>query len=572
MAEPAPAVAARARRPRSCDDSALERIELELLLEGIYRQYGYDFREYALGSLRRRLWRRAHAEGARTLSALQDRVLHDPACMQRLLHDLSINVTVAVPRPDVLRARSASRRCRCFAPTRSSGSGTAGCASGEEAYSLAILLHEEGLYERTRIYATDINEAVLARARAGRFPADRLGEYGRNHERAGGSRPLADYVRVDEGSAVFVPELAEHIVFAEHDLVTDRSFNEFHVILCRNVMIYFSRALQDDVHAPVLREPGAVRRPRPGAAGVASLHAVRGRLRDARREREAVPEGRLTGAMRALVVIGASWGGLDALGVVLGALPRRFAAPVAIVQHRSATLGDDGLAETIDRGSAAAGVEADDKDVLEPGTVYLAPADYHLLVERRGQLALSVDERSTTRGRRSTCSSSRPPTPTGRADRGPADRGQRGRRRRPAAIHERGGLCVVQDPATAGAPQMPQAAIDAGAADVVAPLPRDRRAPDRAARRDGQRGRRPVTREHPAGRRPAREPAGARGLLEPLGRPLIARCPGDEALKKLLAEDFAVILLDVQMPGMDGFETADYIKRLERTSTSRSSS
>ena len=89
---------------------------------------------------------------------------------------------------------------------------------------------------------------MLTRARAGRFAADRLAEYGRNHERAGGTRSLADYVRVDDGAAVFVPEVSEHIVFAEHDLVTDRSFNEFHVIFCRNVMIYFSRALQDDVH------------------------------------------------------------------------------------------------------------------------------------------------------------------------------------------------------------------------------------------------------------------------------------------------------------------------------------
>src|SRR5262249_22497094 len=123
-----------------------------------------------------------------------------------------------------------------------------GCASGEEAYSLAILLLEEGLYERTRIYATDTNDTVLTRARAGRFPADRLPEYGRNHERAGGTPPLTDYVRVGEGSAIFLPEVSHDIVSAEHDLATDRSFNEFHVIFCRNVMIYFGRALQDEVH------------------------------------------------------------------------------------------------------------------------------------------------------------------------------------------------------------------------------------------------------------------------------------------------------------------------------------
>jgi chemotaxis protein methyltransferase CheR len=247
MAEPAAALGSDGVPTPLLRDSALERIELELLLEGIYRQYGYDFREYALGSLRRRLWRRAHAEGARTLSALQELVLHDPACMNRLLADLSINVTALFRDPTFFAAfrEKAVPLLRTYPFIRV---WTAGCASGEEAYSLAMLLLEEGLYERTRIYATDTNEAVLARARAGRFAADRLPEYGRNHARAGGTRPLTDYVRIDDGSAVFLPEVAEHIVFAEHDLVTDRSFNEFHVIFCRNVMIYFSRTLQDDVH------------------------------------------------------------------------------------------------------------------------------------------------------------------------------------------------------------------------------------------------------------------------------------------------------------------------------------
>jgi chemotaxis protein methyltransferase CheR len=167
--------------------------------------------------------------------------------MNRLLADLSINVTALFRDPTFFAAfrEKVVPLLRTYPFIRI---WTAGCASGEEAYSLAILLLEEGLYERTRIYATDTNDTVLSRARAGRFAADRLPEYGRNHERAGGTRPLADYVRVDDGSALFVPKVSEHIVFAEHDLVTDRSFNEFHVIFCRNVMIYFSRPLQDEVH------------------------------------------------------------------------------------------------------------------------------------------------------------------------------------------------------------------------------------------------------------------------------------------------------------------------------------
>jgi two-component system chemotaxis response regulator CheB len=176
--------------------------------------------------------------------------------------------------------------------------------------------------------------------------------------------------------------------------------------------------------------------------------------------------------MERLVVIGASWGGLDALNVVLGGLPERFDAPVAIVQHRSALSVDDGLAATIDRGSALPVVEADDKVVLVPGTVYLAPADYHLLVERPGQLALSVDER-VNQARPSidvlfeSAADAYGGEVIGVLLTGANEDGAAGLR----AIRDRGGLCVVQDPATATRSRMPQSAIDAGAADVVAPLP-----------------------------------------------------------------------------------------------------
>src|SRR3954451_17077004 len=176
MAEPAAALRAGDDPLPRLRDSALERIELELLLEGIYRQYGYDLRACALGSLRRRLWRRAHAEGVRTLSALQELVLHDPACMQRLLADLSINVTSLFRDPTFYAAfrEKAVPLLRTYPFIRI---WAAGCASGEEAYSLAILLQEEGLYDRSRIYATDTNDAVVRRAGDGRFPADRLVEY-----------------------------------------------------------------------------------------------------------------------------------------------------------------------------------------------------------------------------------------------------------------------------------------------------------------------------------------------------------------------------------------------------------
>jgi chemotaxis protein methyltransferase CheR len=225
----------------------LEEIELSLLLEGVFRKYGFDFREYAPASLRRRVWRRANAEGLTTLSALQDKLLHDPTCMERLLLDLSINVTAMFRDPTfyVGFREKIVPLLRTYPFTRI---WVAGCSTGEEVYSLAILLLEEELYARTRIYATDINESVLDRARAGVFPLDKMREYTQNYIRAGGKRAFSEYYLAKYDGAQFQRSLVENVVFAQHNLVSDRSFNEFNVILCRNVMIYFDRSLQDRVH------------------------------------------------------------------------------------------------------------------------------------------------------------------------------------------------------------------------------------------------------------------------------------------------------------------------------------
>jgi chemotaxis protein methyltransferase CheR len=230
---------------RASDD--LERIEVQLLLEAIYQHYGFDFRGYALGSLKRRLWRRAYAEHVETMSALQDRVLHDPAVMERLLLDLSINVTSMFRDPTFFQAlrEKVVPLLRTYPFVRI---WNAGCSTGEETFSLAILLREEGLYDRTRIYATDINDGVLARARAGAFPIEKMREYTANYIRAGGTESFSSYYTTDGDSARFAPELIEQVVFAQHNLVSDGPFNEFNLIVCRNVMIYFGKTLQDRVH------------------------------------------------------------------------------------------------------------------------------------------------------------------------------------------------------------------------------------------------------------------------------------------------------------------------------------
>jgi chemotaxis protein methyltransferase CheR len=224
----------------------LEKIEIDLLLEAVFRRYGFDFRAYAYASLRRRIWKRILAEGLSTVSALLERVMHDPAVMERLLLDLSVNVTAMFRDPNFYLAfrLKVIPLLRTYPFIRI---WHAGCSTGEEVYSMAILLQEEGLYARSRIYATDINEVVLQQARTGIFPLEKMQEYTQNYLRAGGQRSFSEYYTAAYDGALFSPSLRANIVFAQHNLVTDRSFSEFNVILCRNVMIYFDRTLQTRV-------------------------------------------------------------------------------------------------------------------------------------------------------------------------------------------------------------------------------------------------------------------------------------------------------------------------------------
>jgi chemotaxis protein methyltransferase CheR len=225
----------------------LERLEVELLLEAVYRRYGFDFREYAPASLKRRLWRRMMAEGLQTVTQLHDRLLHDPASMERLLLDLSINVTSMFRDPSFYVAfrEHVVPALHTYPFTRI---WCAGCSTGEEVYSLAILLEEEGLYDRTRVYATDINEQVLATAREGVFPLEKMKQYTQNYIRAGGKAEFSEYYVAAYEGARFSRSLIQNVVFAQHNLASDRAFNDFNVIVCRNVMIYFDKGLQTRVH------------------------------------------------------------------------------------------------------------------------------------------------------------------------------------------------------------------------------------------------------------------------------------------------------------------------------------
>lgn len=230
---------------KQCED--LEKIEIDLLLQGLFKWCGYDYRDYAYNSLKRRIWHRVHAEKLSTISGLMEKVFHDPDCLKRLIGDFSINVTEMFRDPQffltfrekvvpILRTYPSIRIWH------------AGCSTGEEVYSMAMLLKEEGLYDKSKIYATDINAEVLKVAKAGFYPLEHMRKYTNNYIQAGGKQAFSDYYSVKNNKVNFHSSLTRNVVFAQHNLVTDRSFNEFHVIICRNVLIYFNKQLQKKVH------------------------------------------------------------------------------------------------------------------------------------------------------------------------------------------------------------------------------------------------------------------------------------------------------------------------------------
>jgi chemotaxis protein methyltransferase CheR len=218
--------------------------DLGSLLDTIFVRYGYDFREYARGTLTRRVRRAVSDEGLATLAELQERLLDDPVSFQRFLGTVSVSATDMFRDPACFLAfrREVVPFLRTYPHLKI---WIAGCATGEEAYSVAILLREEGLEERTLIYATDMNPTALERARAGIYPAVRLGEWAEYHRQAGGVCPLVEYFKEIHRHAAIQASLRQRIHFTEHNLVADQVFGEMNVILCRNVLIYFERSLQN---------------------------------------------------------------------------------------------------------------------------------------------------------------------------------------------------------------------------------------------------------------------------------------------------------------------------------------
>lgn len=220
-----------------------EDLEIDLLLEAIYRLSGFDFREYMRSSIQRRIHNRMNKDHITTVTGLLDKVIHEEGYVNNLINDFSINVTDMFRDPDFFYAfrKKIVPLLRDLPEIRI---WHAGCSSGEEVYSMAILMEEEGLAHKTKIYGTDMNERIIAKARKGAFPLKRMQSYTKNYLQAGGTQAFSEYYSTDYQYAYFRPSLSKNIIFAQHNLVTDGSFNEFHVIICRNVIIYFTFDLQ----------------------------------------------------------------------------------------------------------------------------------------------------------------------------------------------------------------------------------------------------------------------------------------------------------------------------------------
>jgi chemotaxis protein methyltransferase CheR len=219
-------------------------IEVQLLLEAIFLKYSYDFRDYSGASVRRRVLHALGQFGLPTISALQEKVLYDPAMFMQLLQCLTIPVSEMFRDPAYFRAlrQHVVPLLRTYPSLKI---WIAGCSTGEEVFSIAILLREEGLLERTIIYATDINPQSMDKARKGVFSLDSMRVYTANYQKAGGTRSFADYYTAGYGAALFDKSLLDSVTFADHSLATDSVFSETQFISCRNVLIYFTRKLQD---------------------------------------------------------------------------------------------------------------------------------------------------------------------------------------------------------------------------------------------------------------------------------------------------------------------------------------
>ncbi|MFJ8065797.1 CheR family methyltransferase [Psychrobacillus sp. NPDC096426] len=234
------------------DENRRKELEVDLLLETIHRLAGYDFKQYVRASIIRRIENRRNIENAPNITVLTERAIHEPGFLEKIIEGFSVPVTEMFRDPsffkefrmNIIPILRSYKEIRIW---------HAGCATGEEVLSMAILLDEEGLLDKTTIYATDMSEIALEQARRGIVPLNKMQNYTKNYLKAGGTKEFSIYYKTNSHNVFFSEQLLKNVIFAQHNLVTDQSFNEFHVIFCRNVLIYFNPSLQNKVHELFIR-------------------------------------------------------------------------------------------------------------------------------------------------------------------------------------------------------------------------------------------------------------------------------------------------------------------------------
>ena len=223
-----------------------ENIEIRLLLEAMFQRYGYDFRDYGKAHAKRRIMHRLALSNLENISALTYKVLYDESFFHEFLQDLSINTTEMFRDPGFFK-EIREQVIPILKTYPFFKIWHAGCSSGEEVYSMAIMLCEEDAYSRTQLYATDFNHSILQKAKEAIYPIGNMKEYTRNYIKAGGKSSFSDYYNAKYNSAIFKKSLKRNIVFSDHNLVTDSTFGEMNLVICRNTLIYFNKSLQDKV-------------------------------------------------------------------------------------------------------------------------------------------------------------------------------------------------------------------------------------------------------------------------------------------------------------------------------------
>jgi chemotaxis protein methyltransferase CheR len=226
------------------DQNSIFDIEVKLFIEAVFLRYKYDFRQYGLASVKRRLSSAMIAHNIPTVTALQEKILYEPEFFTAILQYMTISTTEMFRDPAYFKAF----REKVIPYLKSYSSikiWVAGCSTGEEAYSFAIIFKEEGLFDRVMIYATDINPVILERAKAGIYKLEDMKKNSMNYQQSGGKLSLSDYYSANYNAVAIDPELKKNIVFADHSLATDSVFSEVQFVSCRNVLIYFDKALQN---------------------------------------------------------------------------------------------------------------------------------------------------------------------------------------------------------------------------------------------------------------------------------------------------------------------------------------